>query len=106
MGKPTRVEDVSLDRMSTLASRLEDGGATEKDRDEALGTILKMFVAERRMGLVSVGEFNELKRQNMQDLAAHVAGCPHQKTKKLGWPAASTIITVVLSVVGLIAKFV
>ena len=91
MGKPTEVEKISLDRLKTLANRLESGEATERDRDEALGTTLRMFAAEREMGLVSVGE-----------LKSHIKTCPHRS--RFGPSAAVTVITVSGMLVGLAVK--
>jgi len=90
MGKPTAVETVSLERLKTLAERLENGTANDRDRDEALGTALKMFAAERELGLVS-----------MDELERHILTCPNRHTQ---WNAAKawTIIISTLTACGTI----
>lgn len=91
MGKPTAVENVSLERLKTLAERLENGTANDRDRDEALGTTLKMFAAERELGLVSMDEFER-----------HVRDCPALRIKSTTWNAAKgwTIFGSVLTACG------
>lgn len=102
MGKPTAVENVSLERLKTLAERLENGTANERDRDEALGTTLKMFAAERELGLVSMDELERHKKDDHDIEAAvrlHVANCPN---KQPAWNSAKawTIIVSVITACG------
>ena len=104
MGKPTAVENVSLDRLKTLAERLENGTASDRDRDEALGTTLKMFAAERELGLVSVDELDRHKKEDhniAEAVRVHIANCPNKQAQ---WNSAKawTIIVSVITVCGTI----
>lgn len=98
MGKPTAVENVSLERLKTLAERLENGTATERDRDEALGTTLKMFAAERELGLVSMDELERHKQEDHdieEAIRQHIANCPNKHST---WNAAKAV-SIIASVV-------
>ena len=102
MGKPTAVENVSLERLKTLAERLENGTASERDRDEALGTTLKMFAAERELGLVSMEELERHKKEDHDVEAALHAHVVEFHGKATQWNAAKawTIILSVLTACG------
>lgn len=101
MGRPTEVEKISLEDMTRLAERLESGQASDADVRRALGMVLKMFVAERMLGLTSVPEFE----RHIRDCPARKNYIETQQNRLLTWPVAATVITIILSAVGLILKF-
>jgi hypothetical protein len=110
MGKPTEVENVSIKRLENLADILESGTATNRDRDEALGTVMRMWAAERRFGLLSMEEFEDHKKSKDDHdfdtlFKYHIANCPN---KRVEWNAAKTwsIIFVALTASGTITGIV
>lgn len=88
MGKPTAAESSQLNRMADIAKKLRNGSASDADRDEAQAIILEVYVAERMMGLVSVGECELLRKTYTTWNAAKA------------WTIIGSILTICLTVAG------
>lgn len=104
MSVPTEMEIILLERLNDLAELLQAGKATQQDRDEALGSVLKIFYRERVAGLVTLAEFTKFKSSVVlkHECEKKVQDCPYRK-KLFGWPAAVTCITLIIGILGLVS---